>query len=86
MWFCRKFFCAVAMVILCIFAYRYKDFATLNNKLLLEIKRQNSELCQALNIGKDISLFLSLTLTAKGNKVQQQKSAKHVDSNKIHQV
>ncbi|XP_071809895.1 uncharacterized protein [Asterias amurensis] len=51
MWFCRKCFCFASMVILLVVAYRYKDFAVVNNQLLLEIKRQNLELFQALKSG-----------------------------------
>ncbi|XP_038067892.1 uncharacterized protein LOC119737533 isoform X2 [Patiria miniata] len=48
MWFCRKCFCAIALVVLFVCAYRYKDLATVNNMLLLEIRRQNSELCRVM--------------------------------------
>nr|XP_006820991.1 PREDICTED: uncharacterized protein LOC100374938 [Saccoglossus kowalevskii] len=44
MWICRQVFCFLALLILLIMAYSYKDFAAINNCLLLDIKKQNSEL------------------------------------------
>ncbi|XP_022098503.1 uncharacterized protein LOC110983480 isoform X2 [Acanthaster planci] len=48
MWFCRKGFGLMAVLVLCLCAYRYKDLVAANNMLLLEIKRQNSEMCRAM--------------------------------------
>ncbi|OWF35096.1 uncharacterized protein LOC110443361 [Mizuhopecten yessoensis] len=47
-WLCRKVCGGLALVILAIFAYRYRDINTINNELLMDIKRQNSELRQYL--------------------------------------
>ncbi|XP_071784082.1 uncharacterized protein [Asterias amurensis] len=58
MWLCRYCFCFAALVTLLIVAYRYKDFAVVNNQMLLEIKqkiekieRQHLELIQVLKSG-----------------------------------
>lgn len=44
MWICRQLFCVIAVLVLLICAYRYKDLAHMNYQLLLDIKKQNSEL------------------------------------------
>ncbi|XP_077988316.1 uncharacterized protein LOC144442814 [Glandiceps talaboti] len=44
MWKCRQLFCTLAVLILAVVAYRYKDFARMNNSLLMDIRKQNSEL------------------------------------------
>ncbi|XP_072025194.1 uncharacterized protein [Amphiura filiformis] len=49
MWICRQVFCFIAALVLIIIAYRYKDLAHLNYQLLLDIKRQNSELRHKLD-------------------------------------
>ena len=61
MWICRQIFCFIAFLVLVTCAYRYKDFGQINNKLLLDIKRQNSELRHKL--GKIASRFPLMTLT-----------------------
>ena len=43
-WLCRKIFTTTAVVVWIVFAYRFKDYNKLNNKLLLDIKKQNSDL------------------------------------------
>ncbi|XP_060072757.1 uncharacterized protein LOC132552588 [Ylistrum balloti] len=47
-WLCRKVCGSFAVVVLMIFAYRYRDLDAANNELLMDIKRQNSELRQYL--------------------------------------
>ncbi|XP_078597051.1 uncharacterized protein LOC144873511 isoform X1 [Branchiostoma floridae x Branchiostoma japonicum] len=48
LWFCRKFFCMVAMTVLAVCSYRYKDYNKINNDLLLKIEQQNQQLQNAL--------------------------------------
>ncbi|XP_066283876.1 uncharacterized protein [Branchiostoma lanceolatum] len=48
LWFCRKFFCMVAMTVLAVCSYRYKDYNKINNDLLLKIEQQNQQLQSAL--------------------------------------
>lgn len=47
-WLCRKVCGSLALLVLAIFAYRYRDINIINNELLMDIKRQNSELRQYL--------------------------------------
>ncbi|XP_033745388.1 uncharacterized protein LOC117330929 [Pecten maximus] len=47
-WLCRKVCGSLALVVLAIFAYRFRDLNVVNNGLLMDIKRQNSELRQYL--------------------------------------
>ncbi|XP_013395112.1 uncharacterized protein LOC106162378 [Lingula anatina] len=44
LWMCRKIFCTAALGILGVCWYRYRDYNKINNQLLLEIKKQNSDL------------------------------------------
>ncbi|XP_070559669.1 uncharacterized protein [Ptychodera flava] len=44
MWLSRQIFCGLALLVLVVTAIRYKDFAKINNSLLHDIRRQNSEL------------------------------------------
>ena len=48
---CRKFSALVAILVLAVCAYRYCDLATVNNQLLVEIRKQNSDL-KKLMLGK----------------------------------
>ncbi|XP_076363079.1 uncharacterized protein LOC143253302 isoform X2 [Tachypleus tridentatus] len=41
---CRKLVCGLAVAILSWFAYKFQDFAIINNQLLTEIQQQNREL------------------------------------------
>jgi hypothetical protein len=43
-WFCRKVTLSACFLILLYFAISYKDYAVLNNNLLLDIQKQNEEL------------------------------------------
>ena len=44
LWLCRKFFTTMAVGLWFVFAYRYQDYNVINNQLLMEIKKQNSDL------------------------------------------
>lgn len=44
MWLCRKFFTALGVLLIGYVAYSYRDYIKLNNQLLVEITKQNSEL------------------------------------------
>ncbi|KAL8594889.1 hypothetical protein ACOMHN_038452 [Nucella lapillus] len=46
---CRKMFAAVGLLVLAGFAYIYQDINTANNKLLVEIRKQNSDLKRLLH-------------------------------------
>ena len=61
MWICRQIFCFIAFLVLVTCAYRYKDFGQINYNLLLDIKRQNSELRHKL--GKICIRFPMITVT-----------------------
>ncbi|KAG8180795.1 hypothetical protein JTE90_012974 [Oedothorax gibbosus] len=43
-WICRKIFCFFEILVLMYHYYRYKDYNSINNRLLQEIKQQNSDL------------------------------------------
>ena len=47
-WFARKLTCIVAVIILSYFAYMFKDYNVMNNKLLQDIQQQNMELKKSL--------------------------------------
>ncbi|KAF8766691.1 Protein GAMETE EXPRESSED 1 like protein [Argiope bruennichi] len=47
-WMCRKCVCIVCFIVLLYFYHSYKDYNSINNQLLREIQRQNSELQEAL--------------------------------------
>ncbi|XP_070559670.1 uncharacterized protein [Ptychodera flava] len=53
MWLSRQIFCGLALLVLVVTAIRYKDFAKINNSLLHDIRRQNSELKNFLLSIKD---------------------------------
>ena len=44
LWLCRKTFCTAAVIVWLYVAYRFQDLNRINNTLLCEIKKQNSEL------------------------------------------
>ncbi|GIY90210.1 hypothetical protein CDAR_581871 [Caerostris darwini] len=47
-WICRKCVCTIGLIILVYFYHCYQDYNTINNQLLREIQRQNSELQEAI--------------------------------------
>ncbi|GBN16554.1 hypothetical protein AVEN_227755-1 [Araneus ventricosus] len=46
-WMCRKCVCLIGFIVLLYFYHSYKDYNSINNQLLQEIQRQNSELQEA---------------------------------------
>ena len=65
LWLCRKTFCTAAVIVWLYVAYRFQDLNRINNTLLCEIKKQNSELkhllqnCKLLLLGNHIDENLS---------------------------
>ncbi|XP_064598539.1 uncharacterized protein LOC135464900 isoform X2 [Liolophura sinensis] len=43
-WWCRQISCVLGLILLGVCAYRYKDLNVINNQLLVEIRKQNSDL------------------------------------------
>lgn len=43
-WWCRKFFCTLAVSVLAYCSVKYRDYNLINNQLLVEIRAQNLEL------------------------------------------
>ena len=52
LWWCRKLFCCLAVSVWLWCGYKYQDINKVNNILLCDIKKQNSELKQLLTTCK----------------------------------
>ena len=58
MWFCRKVFTSLGILVVGYMAYSYTDYIRLNNQLLVEITKQNADLKHLLERGKCIMELL----------------------------
>ncbi|GFN84535.1 U3 small nucleolar ribonucleoprotein protein imp4-like [Plakobranchus ocellatus] len=57
---CRRLFILIALTILALCVFMYKDINAINNQLLLEIKKQNSDIRRSLTVQKQQALPVEL--------------------------
>lgn len=59
LWFCRKVFCVVCLLVLVVFAVMYKDYTQINHQLLLDLHRKLENMVEDNSLHSKVGADLS---------------------------